>query len=75
MSTAASEHDDDALYVVADRAVAKSDQTKEHFKPILFAVLTDLGRSLHREALRHCHDPPLLISIVPIYVRKLTLRI
>jgi len=74
-STTTSEHDDDALYVVADRTAAERGQTAEQFKPILFAVVTDVGRSLQRDQLRLCHDPPPPISIVPIYLRMLSLRI
>lgn len=74
-STTTSEHDDDALYVVADLTAAERVQTVEHFKPILFAVIADIGRSLQRDQLRLCHDPPPPISVVPIYLRMLSLRI
>lgn len=74
-STTTSDHDDDALYVVADRMVAERAQTTDHFQPILFAFVVDVGRSRRRGPLRLCHDPPPLISIVPIYVRMLSLRI
>ena len=74
-STTTSDHDDDALYVVADRMVAERDQTTDHFQPILFAFIADAGRVLQRNQLRLCRDPPPPILIVPIYVRMLSLRI